>query len=86
MASLAPDVDQADVAQHLQMFRYGRLAHPEAVDDFADRAFVGGEEREDVPPPRFGNGVEAIRRGGGAGHDRDHIPMWEYVKHGQFFL
>ena len=58
VASLAPDVDQADVAQHLQMLRHGRLAHPEAVDDVADRAFVGGEEREDVPPPRFGNGVE----------------------------
>ncbi len=75
VAPFAPDVHQADVAQHLQVLRHGRLPHPEAVDDVADGTFVGGEERKDVAPPRLGDGVEAVRRGGGARHDRDHIPM-----------
>src|SRR5712691_4128225 len=36
-AAVAPEVDEAHVAQNLQMLRDGRLRHPERLDDVADR-------------------------------------------------
>src|SRR5262249_36819671 len=59
---------QAGIPQHLQMLRDGRLRQLERVDDVADRAFVAGEELEDVAPPWFGDGVEGVGGRRGAGH------------------
>src|SRR3712207_6219760 len=54
LLALAPDVDEAHVAEHFEVLGHGRLAHPQAVDNLADRTLVGRQEREDVAPARFG--------------------------------
>ena len=43
----------------------------------------GGQVVEDVAPPGFRDRVEGVGRRGRAGHESDHIPITEYVKHGR---
>ena len=59
LAPVASNVDETDIAQHLQMLRDGRLRQLERGDDVVDRPFVN-EEREDVATPGFGDGIENI--------------------------
>ena len=59
LASVPSNVDEADVAEHLEVLRHGRLRQLEGVDDVVDWPFVN-EEREDVATPGFGDGVENI--------------------------
>jgi len=59
LAPVASNVDETDIAQHLQMLRDGRLRQLERGDDVVDRPFVN-EEREDVATPGFGDGVENV--------------------------
>jgi len=59
LASVPPDVNESDVAEHLQVLRHGRLRQLERVDDVIDWPFVN-EEREDVTTPGFGDGVKNV--------------------------
>src|SRR5215212_1855583 len=68
VSPLAPGVDQPDIAEHAQVFRYRGLREFERVDDLAHRPFVAGEEIQDRPALRLGNGVEHIRTGSGPRH------------------
>src|SRR4051812_14755050 len=74
--AVAPDGDEADIAQHLQVLRRRRLFEPDGVGDLIDRSLLGGNELEDVATARFGNRVERIRGGRGARHGlRIHADM-----------
>src|SRR4029079_1528898 len=73
--------DQVDIEQDLEVFGHRRLLERERVGDLADRSLFAGDEFENLPSPWFGDGVERIRRRGGACHRRQlYIPIWEYVK------
>jgi hypothetical protein len=67
-APFATHVDQADLAQHLQMFGNRWLPEAERRDHVADRTFLGRKVVEDFASPGFGYRVERIRRRGGARH------------------
>ena len=71
--------DQADVPQHLQVLRHRGLPHLQRLHDVADRAFVTGQEFEDVPPPGFGDGVEGSDVVEARATPQLYIPIWEYV-------
>jgi hypothetical protein len=60
LASVPPNVDEPNVAEHFQMLRHGRLRELERVDDLVDRPFIRRQEREDVATPGFCNGVEDV--------------------------
>jgi len=66
--AVAPHGDEVDIPEHVQVFRDRRLLQLQCLGDFADRPFTGGDELENVPAAGFGNGVERIRCGQGAGH------------------
>ena len=59
LASVPPDVDETNVAEHLQVLRHGRLRQLERGDDVVDGPFVN-EEREDVATPGFCDSVEHV--------------------------
>ena len=59
LASVPSNVDETDVAEHLQVLRHGRLRQLEGADDVVYWPFVN-EEREDVATPGFGDGVENV--------------------------
>src|ERR671930_1586998 len=68
LASLSPDVHQADVAEHLEVLRDGRLTQMKRGDDVADGAFVDREIDEDVAPTGFCDRIKDVRGRGGARH------------------
>src|SRR5262245_9751827 len=79
--AVAPQGDEGDSSNHVQVLRDRWLSQLECISDFAARPFIGRDELEDLSTTGFGNGVERIRCGQGAGHDSDlYIPIWEYVK------
>src|SRR5215216_1701608 len=80
VASVTADVNQPDVAQHLQMLRNGRLSYPKRSGDVVDAAFLRGEKFENLAATRFRDGVERIGGRCGSRHSDDHIPIQEYVK------
>lgn len=59
LSPVPPDVDETNVAQHLQVLRDRRLRQFQRVDDVVDRPFVH-EERENVATPGFCDGVEDV--------------------------
>jgi hypothetical protein len=69
-ASVAANVDQADVAKNAQMFGDGGLFEAERIDDITDGTFVESEKGKDVAAARFGDGVEGVGGGGGARHKK----------------
>src|SRR5262245_10914789 len=72
--AVAPQGDEVDISEHVQMLRDRRLPQLECLGDFADRPFIGRDELEDLSPTGFGNGVEWIRCGQGAGH----VPIYTF--------
>ena len=66
--AVAPQGDEVDISQHVQVLRDRRLPQLERLGDFAHRPFIGRDELEDLSTTGFGNGVERIRCGQGAGH------------------
>jgi hypothetical protein len=50
------------------MLRDRWLGKSERLHDVADGPFAGRKVFQDVSTPRFGDGVERVRGGGGAGH------------------
>ena len=66
--AVAPHGHEIDIPEHVQVLRDGRLPQLKCLGNFADRPFTGRDELEDVSATRFGNGVERIRCGQGAGH------------------
>src|SRR3989442_15498849 len=65
LASVSPHMDQAHVAEHLEVLRDGGLPHAQRRDDVADRSFAGREINKDVAAARFGDGIEHVRGRGG---------------------
>src|SRR3954469_5655950 len=74
-SAVASDRYQSDIAQNLQMLRHRGLPEPQRVGDLPDRALLGGDQLEDVAPPRFGDRVERIGSGRRARHTRLYIPL-----------
>ena len=68
LTSLGTGADQTHVFEHLEMLRHLRLGHGQLGDDVTDGLLAVGEDVEDVPTPRFGDGIERICCGGGSGH------------------
>ena len=66
--AVASQSDELDVSEHVQVLGDGRLRQLDRLGNFADRPFIGRDELEDVSATGFGNGVEWIRCGQGAGH------------------
>lgn len=66
--AIAPQSDEVDISEHVQMLRDRRLPQLECLGDFADRPFIGRDELEDLSTTRFGYGVEWIGCGQSAGH------------------
>ena len=65
------------------MLRYGRLPQPKRVGDLADRSLLPGDELENVPAARFGDGIERIRGRCGAGHETIYtFPYWNMSSRG----
>src|SRR5579864_502154 len=71
-APVAAHVDQADVAEHAEVLRDGRLLDAQAGRDLPDRTLLEREKAQDLPAPRFGDRVEGVRGGGGARHGSDY--------------
>jgi hypothetical protein len=67
-AAIAPHLDQADVAKYPEVLGDRRLGEAQRGRDVPDGTRVGREIVQDVSTPRFGDGVERVRRGGGARH------------------
>src|SRR5215831_16439540 len=59
--SLAPHVDEPDLAQNPQVLGDRRLLQIQAAHDLAHRALLKREKIENVSPPRLGYGVKSIR-------------------------
>jgi hypothetical protein len=55
---IAADLDQAGVAQHLEVPRHARLVHADGVDELAHRALPLPYGVEDATTSRFGDDVE----------------------------
>ena len=72
--AVAPQGDEVDISEHVQVLRDRRLPQLECLGDFADRPFIGRDELEDLSTTRFGNSVERIRCGQGAGH----VPIYTF--------
>jgi hypothetical protein len=66
--AVAPQSDELDVSEHVQVLGDGRLPQLERLGNFADRPFIGRDELENLSTTGFGDGVERIRCGQGAGH------------------
>src|SRR5436305_14702867 len=68
-ASAAPaHRNDADAAQHTQMFRHRRLRDAERADEIADRAFTRACQKvDDRAATRLGDGIEDV---GGCGGPR----------------
>src|SRR3954469_23870922 len=62
-ATLVAHLDRPDRAQDAQVLRDLGLSEPERAGELADGALTAGEEVEDLPPARLGDGVEGV--GGG---------------------
>ena len=60
---VAPHVDQARIAQHLEMAGHTGLMHPDLLDEIGHRAFGIANRVEDSPPRRFGDHGEDFQRG-----------------------
>ena len=60
LASVAPDIHQADVPQDLQVLRHRRLTEMELRDDVADVTLLRREVDEDVAALSFSDGVEDV--------------------------
>jgi len=73
-AAVAPDVDQADIAQNAEVLGYRRLAELEGRDDLADGAFLENEVVENIAATGLTDRVEGIRRGGYARHENNIYP------------
>ena len=61
------DLDEAGVAQHLEVAGDPRLVHPDLFDDLAHRALTLADRVEDPTPGGFGDHLEDVERG--SGHD-----------------
>jgi hypothetical protein len=62
-AALAGDLDEPDLAQHLQVVRDRRLGEAERADEVADAYLVGsGQAVDDRHPARVGQRLEARRQ------------------------
>jgi len=70
LAAVAADVNQANFEQHAEVLGDGGLREMESGDDVVYGALLGYEERENVAPAGFGDGVEGVGGGGGARHER----------------
>ena len=60
LASLPPDMDEADVAEHLEMLRHRGLSHTQPRHDVAHRPLAECEVHQDVAPAGFGNRIEDV--------------------------
>ena len=61
---VAPDVDEAGVAEHLEMSGDTGLVHPDLFDEVADRALGVADRVEDPSPGGVGDHVEDGERSG----------------------
>jgi hypothetical protein len=69
LTTVAAEVHQTDVPQHLEVLRYGRLPEIELFDDVADVTFLRREVDEDVAALNFSDGIEDVGCRRGAGHE-----------------
>jgi hypothetical protein len=63
-------VHEADIAEHPQVLRNRGLRKAQRTDDVGHVALAGREIVQDVSTARFGDGVEDVRRDGGARHHK----------------
>ena len=75
LTPLSPYIDQADIAEHFEVLRNGRLAQVHHRDDIADGPFARRKVDEDVAPARFRDGIEDVGGGGGARHQEIVFPL-----------
>src|SRR5436190_17610103 len=73
LPAIAPDVDESDMPQHLEVLRHGRLTDSEPRDDVADVTLARRQVDEDVAALRFSDGVEDVGGRRGARHEREYI-------------
>jgi hypothetical protein len=58
--AVAPDGDEARVAQERQVLRHARVAQVEAVDELAHRHLVAPDQAKDLLPARLGDELQRI--------------------------
>ena len=68
LSAIAAHLHEAHVEQDAQVLGHGGLWHLERGDDVADGALLVSQEREDVAPPGFGDGIERVGCGRQARH------------------
>lgn len=66
--TVTPDMHQAHVAQNAEMLGDRRLVKSDGGNDLTDRTLTKREEGEDLPPARFGNGIEGVGSGSRTSH------------------
>jgi hypothetical protein len=76
LAAVTPLLNQANVAKHSEVLGDRRLREAQRHDDVANGMLSGREIVQDVSTPRFGDGVEGVRRRGGARHRAIIFPYW----------
>jgi hypothetical protein len=78
-ASASPtDGNQPDAAEDAEVLGDGRLREAEGVDQVSHGVFAAaGEQVDDPPAARFGDGVEDVGGRGCSCHAADNIPIWE---------
>jgi hypothetical protein len=76
VATVAANVNQADVFEDAEVFRDRGLFEAESVHDISDRAFIDREKGKDIAAARFCDGVEGVGGGGCTRHaERIHAHM-----------
>lgn len=81
VAAIAPHANQPHLSKHAEVFRDRWLIETDGGHNLAHLPFVNDQIAQDLPPPRFGDGIKYIGGGRGAGHwQGQYIPISEYVK------
>src|SRR5262249_50802468 len=74
LTALPSNIHEADFLEHFEVLGNGRLFHFQGIDDFADGALLKGEEIQNVPAARLGDGVEGVGSCSSAWHDSNIFP------------
>jgi hypothetical protein len=67
---IAAELDEAGVAQDLEVTRHPGLVHADPFDEVVDRALVVTELVEDAASSGLGDHIEDLQRVEGVGHGR----------------
>lgn len=74
---VATDLDEARIAQHLQVPRHTGLVHTDGINEFRDRTLPAPHGIEDPSASRLGDHVKNSKVGGHRANIHPHVYMCE---------